>query len=280
MKASMATQPRPHHWGLPFGLLVLLVPAVLMSFFYAPTEATMGQAQRIVYLHVPMAWCGLAGCLTLGFCGTCYLFRRNLAWDHWAQAAAEVGWLCCTLNLITGSLWARQAWGVWWTWEPRLTFTLVLWLIYAGYFLLRAGLDEPHRRARVSAVLALLGVADVPLILMATRWFRGVHPVAPEMDPRMRVTLLVSGLSFVVFFALLTRLRRHQLDKAEQCAVLEAQEPACLVTHFIGKENHGSAADRLLDRSGRHLDVHRPAGHSELALGHSRGGSPADRGIE
>ena len=104
---------------------------------------------------------------------------------------------------------------------------LVLWLIYAGYFLLRASMDDPNRRARVSAVLSLLGVADLPLIIMATRWFRGVHPVSPEMDPRMRLTLLVSGVTFVAFFALVTCLRRGQLDTAEQCATLEAQEPAC-----------------------------------------------------
>lgn len=227
MEGSISTRSSLRSFAGPLLCLLLLGPALLMSFLYAPTEATMGEVQRILYLHVPMAWCGLAGCLALGFCGTLYLFRRNLAWDHWSQAAAEVGWLCSTLNLATGSLWARQAWGVWWTWEPRLTFTLVLWLIYAGYFLLRASLDEPHRRARVSALLGLLGVADVPLILMATRWFRGVHPVSPEMDPRMRLTLLVSGLSFAAFFAVLTRLRRDQLDVAEQCAALEAQEPTC-----------------------------------------------------
>jgi heme exporter protein C len=137
-----------------------------------------------------------------------------------------VGWLCSTLTWATGSLWAREAWGVWWTWEPRLTFTLVLWFIYAGVFVVRAGLEDPQRRARVSAVLALLGVADVPMIFMATRWFRGVHPVAPEMDPRMGLTLVVAGVSFIAFFALLTFLRRQQLQLAEQCDCLEAQETA------------------------------------------------------
>lgn len=227
MDASFIAGVRWRRLAWPFVSFVLVSCALLMVFFYAPTEATMGHVQRIVYLHVPMAWCGLIGCLALGLCGIQYLLRRNLAWDHGAQAAGEVGWLCCTLNLATGSLWARQAWGVWWTWEPRLTFTLVLWLIYAGYFLLRASLDDPNRRARVSAVLALLGVADLPLIIMATRWFRGVHPVAPEMDPRMRFTLLISGISFVAFFTLLTCLRRRQLETAEQCATLEAQESGC-----------------------------------------------------
>ncbi len=216
-------------WRLMVGpllFLCLLAPAILMIFLYAPAESTMGEVQRILYLHVPVAWCGLAGCLAMGTCGALYLLRRDLVWDHWSQAGAEVGWLCSTLTLATGALWARQAWGVWWTWEPRLTFSLVLWLIYAGFFVVRAGLEDPQRRARVSAVLALLGVADVPLILMATRWFRGVHPVTPEMDPCMRLTLVVAGVSFIVFFALLTFLRRQQLELAEQCASLEAQETA------------------------------------------------------
>jgi heme exporter protein C len=210
----------------PLLFLCFMAPAILMIFLYAPVESTMGEVQRILYLHVPMAWCGLAGCLAMATCGGLYLFRRDLVWDHWSLAAAEVGWLCSTLTLATGSLWAREAWGVWWTWEPRLTFTLVLWFIYAGVFVVRAGLEDPQRRARVSAVLALLGVADVPMIFMATRWFRGVHPVAPEMDPRMGLTLVVAGVSFIAFFALLTFLRRQQLQLAEQCDCLEAQETA------------------------------------------------------
>ena len=112
----------------------LMVASTWMIFFVAPTEATMGDVQRIVYLHVSVAWCGLAGCLAMGFCGAIYLVRRRLEWDFWSRAAGEVGWLCTTLTLITGSAWAHEAWGTWWTWEPRLTSSLVLWIIYAGSF--------------------------------------------------------------------------------------------------------------------------------------------------
>jgi heme exporter protein C len=147
-----------------------------------------------------------------------------LRWDHWAQAAAEIGWLCCTLTLVTGSLWAREAWGVWWTWEPRLTSAVVLWLIFAGTFLVRGAIDYPHRRARVGAVLALFGVADVPLVIMATRWFRGIHPVTPEMDPHMRLALLVAVVSFTAWFALLMNQRRRQLELFERVATVEAQD--------------------------------------------------------
>jgi heme exporter protein C len=208
----------------PAGLIAGLVGlSVLMIFFYAPTEATMGDVQRILYLHVAVAWCGLAGFAASAVCSGVYLIRRRLVWDHAAQAAAETGWLCTTLTLATGSLWAHEAWNTWWTWEPRLTSSLILWLVYAGIFLMRSGILDPHRRARLCGVLTILGASDVPLVLMATRWFRGVHPVTPEMDPRMRLVLLVSAISFTAFFAFLALVRRRQLETAERLEAFEAE---------------------------------------------------------
>lgn len=201
----------------------LVACALFLVFQYAPTEVTMRDVQRILYLHVAVAWSGLVSCLIMGACGAAYLVRRRLAWDHGSRAAAEVSWLCVTLTLVTGSLWAHEAWGVWWTWEPRLTSSLLLWLIYAGLFLTRAGVDDPHRRARISAVLALLAVADVPLVIMATRWFRGVHPVAPEMSLRMRLALLASVVAFTVLFAFLALQRRKQLALAARVEEWERQ---------------------------------------------------------
>jgi heme exporter protein C len=146
-----------------------------------------------------------------------------LAWDHWAQAAAELGWLSNTLTLITGSFWAHFAWGVWWTWDPRLTAALILWTIYCGYLLVRGGQDDPHRRARVAAVVAVVGALDVPLVVMATRWFRGVHPVAPQMESSMRLVLLLSVLGFSAFFSLLLVRRRAQLQLQQQVVEFEQQ---------------------------------------------------------
>jgi heme exporter protein C len=205
------------------GVLItcLVFASMWMIFFVAPTEATMGDVQRIVYFHVAVAWCGLAGCLAMGFCGAMFLVRRRLEWDHWSQAAGEIGWLCSTLTLITGSAWAQEAWGTWWTWEPRLTSSLVLWIIYAGLFLVRSSIEDPYRRARVVGVLAIIGMSDVPLVLMATRWFRGVHPVTPEMDPHMRLVLLASVISFTSLFVYLAVQRRHQLKASERIAQLE-----------------------------------------------------------
>jgi heme exporter protein C len=192
-----------------------------MAFDYAPTEETMGEVQRVLYLHVAVAWSALMGCLIMGASGVLYLVQRQMKWDQWTIAAGEVGWLAATLTLITGSLWAREAWGVWWTWEPRLTTALIMWLIYAGLFLTRASVDDPTKRARFSAVLALLGVADIPLVVMATRWFRGMHPVAPEMDAQMRLTLLVVAVAFSCFFAFLVLQRRRQLNVAGHLDSLE-----------------------------------------------------------
>jgi heme exporter protein C len=204
-------------------LAVMMAAAMLMIFAYAPTEATMGEVQRIVYLHVAVAWFGLAGFAASAACGAMYLARRRLPWDHWSQACAETGWLCTTLTLATGSLWAHEAWNTWWTWEPRLTSSLVLWLVYAGIMLVRSGVEEPHRRARTGAVLTILGLVDLPFVMLATRWFRGVHPVTPEMDPRMRAALLVSVVSFTVFFVGLVVQRRRQLETVERAASLEAR---------------------------------------------------------
>jgi heme exporter protein C len=207
----------------PLFVAMLFAFAHVMIFFVAPREATMGDVQRIVYLHVSVAWCGLAGCLVMGVSAAGCLFRRSLRWDYWSQASAELGWLCTTLTLATGSLWAHEAWNTWWTWEPRLTSSLVLWLLFAGYHLVRSSIDDPRRRAQTSAVLSVLMLADVPLVVMATRWFRGVHPVSPEMDPRMRLVLLASVVSFTALFAWLVTARRRQLAIASDVAAQELE---------------------------------------------------------
>jgi heme exporter protein C len=210
-------------WLVELCVAGLLAAALLAASFLAPTESTMGHAQRIVYVHVPVAWLGLLAFLAMAGSGLGYLARRDLKWDHWFQAAGEVGWLCCGLTLVTGSLWAHKAWGTWWEWDPRLTAAFILWAIYSGVLLVRAGIEDPHRRARVGAVLAILGALDVPLVVMATRWFRGLHPVAPEMAPLMRVTLLVSVVGFTVFFGWLVCRRREQLGLESMTAELRRQ---------------------------------------------------------
>lgn len=205
----------------------LLAAAILAIFLVAPTEATMGDAQRIVYVHVAVAWGGLAGFLVMGAAGAMYLLRRNLAYDHWAQAAAELGWLCASLTLATGSLWAHAAWHTWWTWDPRLTTSFVLWAAYAACLMVRGSLEDRHRRARLGAVLAIVGLLDVPLVVMATRWFRGIHPASPGMEPLMRVVLWISVLSFTALFALLLFRRCAQLDLECLAGAIEQEIENC-----------------------------------------------------
>lgn len=201
----------------------LVIVAVVVIFVIAPTEQTMGYAQRIVYIHVSVAWLGLAGLMVMAATGGAYLLRRDLWWDHWAAAAAEVGWLCSTLTVVTGSLWAHAAWNTWWTWDPRLMSSFVLWIVYSGYLLVRGSLDDIHRRARLGAILAIVGMTDVPLVIMATRWFRGIHPGSPTMEPSMRMIMLLSVLSFTAFFGLLLVLRRSQMHLSCHLAELQRQ---------------------------------------------------------
>jgi heme exporter protein C len=224
---AMQLAERARGWrqiAAPLGMAAMLAITAGLTLGWAPREASMGDVQRIVYFHVAFAWCGLAASMAMGAGAVMYLVRRRIDWDHWSQAAGEVAWLCLTLTLATGSLWAHEAWNTWWTWEPRLTTVFLLWALIAGYFLVRASIDDPDRKARISAVLAIVSIADVPLIVLATRLFRGMHPVAPEMDGRMQITLAISALSFSAFFAALIALRRRQLrqwrdlDSAERAA--------------------------------------------------------------
>lgn len=207
-------------WGI---VAICAAISFVLIFFVAPTEATMGDVQRVLYLHVAVAWCGLVSAFVMGFCAAMYLANRRLEWDYWSLAATEIGGLCTTLTLVSGSAWAHEAWGTWWTWDPRLTSSLILWLVYAGILLARGSIEDPHRRARVGGVLALVGVADVPLVIMATRWFRGIHPVSPEMDLHMRYVLLASVLCFTVLFACLLIQRRFRLELAEREAQIDAR---------------------------------------------------------
>ena len=187
----------------------------------APTEATMGHSQRVLYVHVSVAWLALVGFIVVAATGLLYLLRRDLWWDRWAQAAAELGWLCACLTLMTGSLWAHSAWGTWWTWDPRLITSFILWALYGGYLVSRGNLDDPHCRARVAAVLAIVGVLDVPLVIMATRWFRAIHPVSPTMEPSMRLVLLLTVAGFTAFTTLLVVCRRNQLQLENLLGELE-----------------------------------------------------------
>src|SRR5712691_2962146 len=148
---------------------VLMVAALFMVFVYVPTEADQGIVQRIFYFHVPCAWVAFAAFALVAISGVFYLWLGQQVWDDLGYAAAESGFVFCTLVLITGSIWAKPIWGAWWTWDSRLTTTLILWLLYAGYLMLRVMGDEAPQVGRLAAVVGIVAAADVPVIIVSVR---------------------------------------------------------------------------------------------------------------
>jgi heme exporter protein C len=210
--------------------VILLVIATGMVFFYAPLEAIMGQVQRVFYFHVAAGWVGMLSFLAAAIAGVAYLRTSNRHWDIVGLAAVEIGWVFSFINVVTGAIWARPIWNTWWTWDPRLTTATIMLLIYAAYLMLRAGIDDPNRRARFGAVYTILGFLSVPLTFFSARLFRTIHPVvigtnqpgaegAFDMTPLMLQTFLFSLLTFSFIFVVLLwhRVRVGKLaDKVEQ----------------------------------------------------------------
>ena len=201
------------------GAMMLVI--LYLIFIWVPTEKNLGVSQRIFYFHVPIAWVGFLAFSFVLVGSVGYLWKRTSGWDRLAYSAAELGVLFTTLMLITGILWAKPVWGVWWTWDPRLTTSLILWLIYVAYLMLRAYSPKGDQGARYAAVLGIAGFIDVPLVYMSIVWWRTVHPQAligpaatGELDPSMRLLLMISTLTFTLLFAYLlvdrVSLRRNE----------------------------------------------------------------------
>jgi heme exporter protein C len=206
------------------GLLTLasMIAAIFMVFVYVPTEAQQGIVQRIFYFHVPCAWVAFAAFALVAISGVFYLWVGQQVWDDLGYAAAEIGMLFCTLVLITGSIWAKPIWGAWWTWDSRLTTTLILWLLYAGYLMLRMMADETPEAARLAAVVGIVAAADIPVIMVSVRLWRTIHPAVIVTrqgnhgleDPRMVVALIVSLAAFTALGVWLLMLRFATLRSA------------------------------------------------------------------
>ncbi len=206
------------------GTLGLVGTLVLhwLVFFWVPTERTMGVVQRIFYVHVPAAWVAFMAFGIVAVCSAVYLWLKDERLDRAALAAAEGGMVFTTIVLLTGPLWGRVAWGTWWTWEPRLTLTLLLWFIYLGYFLVRASTENPERGKRFAAVVGIVGALDIPLIHVSVQFFRSLHPApvvlrpeGPSLAPEMLTTLFVGLGSFtLLFFSLF--LFRYALERMRE----------------------------------------------------------------
>lgn len=198
-------------------------------FRYAPVEAQMQLTQKIFYAHLPLAWWGLFSFFTVFVASVAYIKSRNRRWERLADSAAEIGVVLTGLALVTGSIWAKAAWWSWWVWDHRLTTTLVMWFIYAGYLVLR-GLDMPaERKALVKAVLGIVAFLDVPLVFFATRLWQSRHPVGviaakDGMEPEMRITLLVCIGAFGLFWAALLFFRCHIAKLEEHTLTLAGKQ--------------------------------------------------------
>jgi heme exporter protein C len=187
-----------------FGVALLLLVAAYCALFVAPNEATMGLIQRIFYFHVPFGWSAFVAFAISFVSSIAYLRSRAPKWDWLAVSSAEVGVPFVTVMLVTGPIWAHPVWGIWWTWDARLTSTFVLWVLYVCYLLLRTLIDEPERRAVVSAVFNIFAAFDIPLVYFSIWFFRTQHPQpviggGGSMDPRMLQVLLVSWMAFLCF---------------------------------------------------------------------------------
>jgi heme exporter protein C len=206
----------------PLGLaaLAMLVGAQVYAFAVSPPDRDMGHLQKIMYVHVPTAWVGMIAFFLVFVASILYLWRRNLRYDLLAAASAEVGVVMTGLTLALGSIWGRPTWGVWWTWDARLTSTAILFFLYAGYLALRAFTEEPERRARWSAAVGILAFLNVPVVYMSVRWWRTLHQVQSNpstLDPAYLWSLYLNTAAFLVLLGYFVH-RRYRAAVLEHAA--------------------------------------------------------------
>lgn len=211
--------------------VAMMVATFALVFWWVPLEAIQGYPQKIFYIHVPSAWLMYAAFSVVFASSVLYLWQRSALWDVFARCAAEIGFMFCSLTLVTGMLWGRPIWGQAWVWDARLTSTFIVWLIYLGYLLFRALARRDVDVARIASVVGIIGFLNVPIIHMSVQWWRTLHPEPVVMiadDPggglpvSMLVTLLVALISFSLVFAYLLIQRVWQERTAENLGLLEA----------------------------------------------------------
>ena len=207
-------------------IAALMILTLYMIFLYAPVEKEMGIVQKIFYLMVPMGWLALLSFFIVFIGSILYLSNKDSKWDVLAHSAASLGILFTALALLTGAIWAKPIWGVWWTWEARLTGTLVLLMLYVAYFMVRSFTADEARGATFSAVIGVVGFVDIPIIALATTLWRGMHPggiiFSGGLAPSMLLTLIISLIAFTFFYSLLLMQQislknsENQLKKLQQ----------------------------------------------------------------
>jgi len=198
---------------------VALAIAQWFIWMHAPVEETMGLVQKIFYIHLPLAWWAMMSFFTVFVASLMVLIKKDNTWDRLAGAACELGVLFSGLALITGSLWGKPIWNVWWTWDPRLTTTLIMWFVYAAYLILRQSGVGGERGPVVRAALGVVAFLDVPLVFYSARKWRSIHPTVfgsqgGGLEPEMLAAVLVSIAAVGLFWAALLSLRSRQLGQA------------------------------------------------------------------
>jgi len=193
--------------------------ALYTIFIYAPVEKTMGVIQKIFYIHVPTAFLAYMAFFITFIASILYLYRKDSIWDTVAHCAVETGVIFCTIVLITGSIWAKPIWNVWWTWDPRLTTTLILWFTYVAYLMLGRVVKE-NQRANLAAVFGIIGFINVPITFFSIRLWRTIHPVVItgsgfNMSWPMKFSLIITLIAFCFLFfsMLISKIRLERLKK-------------------------------------------------------------------
>jgi heme exporter protein C len=209
---------------------VAIAAAQALGFATSPPDRDMGHLQKIMYVHVPAAWSAFICFFIVFIASLHYLWRRRERSDLLAASAAEVGTVLTALTLVLGSIWGRPTWGVWWTWDARLTSTAVLLVIFVGYLALRAFAEDPERRARWSAAVGVLGALNVPIVYMSVKWWRTLHQTQSSpwtVDPEYVLGLDTNGIAFLLVTSYFIR-RRYQAAVAEREAERRRDDAALL----------------------------------------------------
>ncbi len=234
--------------------LALFGAALAMLVYYTPTEKSMGQIQKVFYIHLPVAINTFLACLVSFIASVGYLWTRRMSWDDLAASSAKVAVVLCSIVLLTGMIWGKAAWGQWWTWSPRLTFSLMLWLLYVVYLIIRNSIDSAPRRALISAVYSVIAFLDVPLVYLSARLMQDIHPQSIELEPAMKLTLLVWFIPVTLANAGMITLRymlaRAQAETAGQSPTDQQQpaiEPGSAQWHALLNGN-GSTSDREVNK--------------------------------
>ena len=217
--------------ALGIAALAGVVVSAILSLVVAPPDAVQGEVQRLMYVHVPAAWLAYLSFFVVFVSSVAYLRTRRIRWDRIAAASAEIGVLFTALAIVLGALWGKPIWGTWWTWDPRLTTTAMLLLIYLAYLAVRRVVDNPSRRARWAAVIGIVGFVDVPIVHLSVVWWRSLHQQStvlridgPEIHGSMLAALLVGVAAFTLVYAYLMTLRLR-VGRLEERAVREALSP-------------------------------------------------------